>query len=69
MTREFHELSGWRFEVAEVSAGVYRASGTDRAGRTVGLTGTDPDSLLEECKRRAGAIIDQLRKPSSRAGA
>lgn len=50
---QFRELSGWSFDVEEVSAGVYRAVGRDRSGRSVELKGTDPDVLLVHCKRAA----------------
>jgi hypothetical protein len=53
-------LSEWSFEVDEVSAGVYRVHGTDKAGRSVQFTGTDPDAVLEECKKRAARIIQEL---------
>jgi hypothetical protein len=45
--------SGWIFETEEVSAGVYRVRGTDRLGRSIEATGTDPDALLEKCKSDA----------------
>lgn len=53
MAREFPELPGWSFDVDEVSAGVYRACGRDRAGRNVEGTGLDPDALIEKCKQAA----------------
>ena len=37
--------------------GVYTISGKDQAGRNIELTGTNPDSLLEECKKYAAKII------------
>jgi hypothetical protein len=53
MPREFPELPGWSFDADEVSAGVYRALGRDRAGRNVEATGLDPDALIEKCKQAA----------------
>jgi hypothetical protein len=53
MPREFPELPGWSFDADEVSAGVYRAFGRDRAGRNVEATGLDPDALIEKCKQAA----------------
>ena len=53
MPLEFPELPGWLFHADEVSAGVYRAQGHDRAGRSVEATGLDPDLLIENCKRAA----------------
>ena len=46
-------LPGWTFKSEEVSMGVYRVRGVDAAGRSVEATGTDPDALLEDCKRSA----------------
>ena len=42
-------VPGWFFRLSEVSAGVYRAEGTDLWGRRVSRTGTDPDELLASC--------------------
>jgi hypothetical protein len=53
MPHEFPELPGWSFDADEVSAGVYRAFGHDRAGRNVEATGLDPDALIEKCKQAA----------------
>ncbi len=53
MAREFPELPGWSFDADEVSAGVYRAFGRDRAGRNVEVTGIDTDALIEKCKQAA----------------
>jgi hypothetical protein len=50
-------LPGWTFEVEEISAGVYRVRGVDRAGRSVEQTGTDPDAVLEECRRWAARYV------------
>ena len=47
------ELPGWSIQVDEVSAGVYRVVGIDEAGRRFEATGTNPDALLDECKRYA----------------
>lgn len=46
-------ITGWSFHIEEVSAGVYLAIGTNRAGRTVAKKGIDPDTLIEECKQAA----------------
>lgn len=42
--------------VDEASAGVYKAYGTDKSGRRVEVTGTDPNALLDECKKYAERI-------------
>lgn len=54
--RTFPELSGWTFDIDEVSAGVYRVRGVDEAGRSVESTGTDPDAVLDDCKKAAEKI-------------
>lgn len=38
------------FRVEEVSAGVYTVTGRDTSGRSVELTGTDPDALVHQVK-------------------
>ena len=55
-SRAFPELPGWMFNVDEVSAGVYRVRGVDEAGRSVEHTGTDPSTLLDNCKNSAAKI-------------
>lgn len=57
MTIKFDELPGWCFAVDEVSAEVYKVIGKDKSGRNIELTGTDPDSLIEECKKSAEQMI------------
>jgi hypothetical protein len=53
MLIEFPDLPGWRFNVEEVSFGVYRVFGRDEAGRCIAKSGTNPDALLEECRMDA----------------
>lgn len=43
--------------IEEVSAGRYRAVGTDRRGHKVVSSGTDTDALLQECRAEAGAHV------------
>lgn len=50
------DIPGWSFRVEEVSAGVYRVRGLDEAGHSVEATGTDPDDVMEECRRSAARI-------------
>lgn len=52
MPTTFEELPGWTFVIEEVSAGVYKALGMDEAGRSVEMSGLDPEAMLEECKKR-----------------
>lgn len=60
MRQDLIELPGWSFEVDEISAGVYQVRGTDKAGRSVGSRGTDPDALLLECKKAALRIVQSV---------
>jgi len=56
MIKTFPKLPEWKFELDEVSAGVYKVVGTDKTGRTVSSTGTDLEELIEQCKKDALAI-------------
>ena len=49
----FEDTPGWQFTVDEVSAGVYQVFGIDEAGRSVRVSGQDPDELLERCHAQA----------------
>lgn len=60
MSITFDELPDWRFEVNEVSAGVYSVTGKDSVGRCVGNKGTNLDELLDVCKAMALKIVRQL---------
>ena len=51
MAKKFPELPGWSFDADEVSAGVFMTVGSDRFGRKIQKTGTDPDSLIEACRQ------------------
>ena len=59
MPIEFPDLPGWTFNVEEVSFGVYRVFGRDEAGRSIAKSGTDPDTLLEECRIEARDLASQ----------
>ncbi len=63
MAHEFPDLPGWSFDADEISLGVYRAFGRDRAGRNVEATGLDPDVLIEQCKRAAQQMMTESPKP------
>ena len=63
-TRTFAELPDWSFDADEVSAGVYRAFGRDRAGRNVEATGTDPETLIEKCRRAALQMMADAQESS-----
>lgn len=53
MEKRIPELPAWQFEIDEVSAGVYEVVGRDGLGHRVFAQGTDPDSLLEQCRSDA----------------
>jgi hypothetical protein len=61
---KFEELPIWVFDVREVSAGVYRATGSDRLGHRTIVEGLDPEACLEEC-RSAALKIDENRQVES----
>jgi hypothetical protein len=63
MARSFQELPDWSFDADEVSPGVYRAFGRDRAGRNVEASGLDPEALIEKCRQAALKIMAENRKP------
>jgi len=68
MPRTFPELPNWSFDADEVSAGVYRAFGRDRAGRNVEATGLDPDALIEKCRQAALQIMADTQNSSGLSG-
>jgi hypothetical protein len=53
LTRTFRELPNWTFSIDEISPGVFRVRGVGGDARTTEATGTDPDTLLEDCRRFA----------------
>jgi len=61
MIKTFPEIPAWEFELDEVSAGVYKVVGTDKAGHTVSSMGTDIEELIEQCKKDALAISHSWR--------
>jgi hypothetical protein len=65
MPRTFPELPDWFFEADEVSPGVYRAFGRDRAGRNVEASGLDPEALIQKCRQAAFEIMAQRHKPNN----
>ena len=64
MSCSFPELPDWSFDTDEVSAGVYRAFGRDRAGRNVEASGLDPEALIEKCRKAALEIMATTRNRS-----
>ena len=63
MKKRVAELPTWQFEIDEVSAGVYEVVGNDDHGHRVFAQGTDPDSLLAQCRSDAARLT-----PTSRSG-
>jgi hypothetical protein len=57
-------LANWYFRCEEVSAGVYRAEGTDVWGRRVEASATDPSVALERCVEGAARIVRDLSSAS-----
>jgi cold shock protein len=53
------ELPDWTVTVEEISAGVYRVEGHD-GGRSVSVTGDDPEKLLQEAHERLAQIAGSL---------
>ncbi len=49
---------GWRYRIDEVSAGVYLLEGRDQQGRSISLTGEDPEALLSKAEAKAAAMLD-----------
>ncbi len=68
MARSFPELPGWLFDADEVSAGVYRAFGRDRAGRNVEASGVDPEALIEKCRQAALQMMADIQTSSDSPG-
>jgi hypothetical protein len=56
-TIEFTEILGWKFEIDEISAGVYKVTGKDNCDRRVEKIGFDVNVLLEECKKSASQFV------------
>ena len=50
------DLPHWRFEVAEVSAGVFEVVARSSAGRMFSKKGFDPDALIKDCTKEAREI-------------
>ncbi|HRP24230.1 hypothetical protein [Thauera sp.] len=56
MIRRFPDIPDWAFDIDEKSAGVYEVVAKDTKGRTIRRTGTDPDRLIDECRREASDL-------------
>ena len=56
LKRRFPDLPTWVFFMDEVSAGVFIVRAVDQSGRTVEVTGLDPEALIMECRRFAKSV-------------
>jgi hypothetical protein len=68
MPRSFPDLPDWSFDADEISPGVYRAFGRDRAGRNVEAFGLDPEVLIEKCRQAALEIMADSKASDSSRG-
>lgn len=57
MDVELKELQYWRFDILELSANIFKVVGKDKLHHCIELIGTDPDELLDECKKYAHDIV------------
>jgi hypothetical protein len=62
MPRTFPELPDWSFDADEVSVGVYAAFGRYRNGRTVEVSGLDPEMLIQKCRQAAIELMAQANR-------
>lgn len=53
MIEIFDDLPGWRFDIREVSAGVFRAAASGSHGEEWVEIDTDEDDLIQTCRKRA----------------
>jgi len=58
-TIEFAEIPGWKFEIDEISAGVYKVAGKDSCDRSVEKIGFDANAMLEDCKKYASQFVGE----------
>lgn len=53
-------LANWKFEVEEITAGMYRIRGTRNTGNQVERTSSDPECALVDCKRDAQKLEKEI---------
>lgn len=58
-TIEFTEIPGWKFEIDEISAGVYKVAGKDNCDRSVEKIGFDVNVMREACKKFASQFVGE----------
>jgi hypothetical protein len=63
MERRLDQFPDWRVDIDEVSAGVYKLHAKGPKGHVVELVGTDPDLLLEQCKRELARMSAKQPQP------
>jgi hypothetical protein len=61
MKKLFPDLPGWSFDIDEVSTGVYEVVASDKHGRRFSSKDTDPEVLLERCRKQAAELVQQTR--------
>ena len=61
------DLRDWTFTAKEVSAGVYVVKGRDASGRSVSMTGEDPEKLLQDARAWALKNTDSRPTPPEQA--
>jgi hypothetical protein len=54
------DLPSWTFTVEEFAPGGYRVEGRDLQGRSVSITGDDPEKLLQDARAWAVKNADSL---------
>lgn len=54
------ELPNWRFEVTEITAGMYRIRGTRSTGNQVEQISSDPESAMQNCRRDAAKLEEEI---------
>jgi hypothetical protein len=61
MKETFEDLPGWTFEIREVSANAFKATGSDGAGHSFEFVGYNEEAVVEEAKGRARTILESGR--------
>jgi len=57
-----NETEGWIIDIDEVSAGAYKICAKDTFGRTIEMSGTDPELLIKRCKDEIYEMIKRIKE-------
>ena len=57
----------WQIKIEEISAGVYQFLAKDEDGRTVDLSGTDPEALQKKGQESIKQIDAEVEKTKAKA--